>query len=61
MCEFFTFNFLYKTFSHHPYEQLIKRSGCRSDWYAQDHQLGCGRLYTPEGEKIFDSQVEKSY
>ena len=35
----------------------MKKRKCRSDWYAKDRQLGCGRLYTPKGRKIFDSQV----
>ena len=49
--------FVLQTFSHKAYEQAIRKSKCRDDWYARDYQLGCRRKYTPEGEKIFDSQV----
>lgn len=39
---------------------MKKKSKCRSDWFAKDRQLGCGRKYTESGEKIFDSQVRES-
>lgn len=37
---------------------MMKRRKCRDDWYAKDRQLGCGRIYTPKGRAIFDSQVK---
>ena len=37
---------------------MRKRRKCRDDWYAKDRQLGCGRIYTPKGRAIFDSQVK---
>lgn len=51
----------FQTFNHHPYEIMRRKKKCRSDWYAKDRHLGCPRRYTPDGKKIFDSQVRQIY